>query len=162
MGHATRSGGGRSAAVKQWPSLDQVWGHVETTNDVSVDIRPFDGGVVVELSGPLDGAAGAVIGGRLRVLTSRYDAPQITVDCGRVAHVDADGLQHLVQIARMAESSGRMCLRDVPQTMQELMADLDAMSRFTMAPPEGQGYDPDRSVERAADVGRPWGEGGGV
>jgi hypothetical protein len=91
--------------------------------DFEVGIVPLDGEVVIDLRGDLDAAAGDVLNERVRPMTGRYDAEQMTFDCRRVAAITPAGIDALVRIGMIPRGLGRLRLWDPSGRIPAAFAD---------------------------------------
>jgi anti-anti-sigma factor len=88
-----------------------------------------DGGVTVALAGELDLEGAEALKG-FRVLASRYDADQLTLDCAALTFVDAAGLRVLLAALQAFERNASPRLVNVPRAVQRVLDVTGAAARF--------------------------------
>jgi anti-anti-sigma factor len=103
----------------------------------SIKTRHIDGGVVVALQGELDVVGADDLRQELRGLVHRYDADQVTFDCGELRFLDTSGVVALLHGIRAMDGGRPTLLHPRPLTVRTLQL-CDVLDRFELVIDESE------------------------
>lgn len=107
-----------------------------------IQLHHLDGGARVELRGEVDILAAGELHEAFRGLPFRYDADQVTIDCGRLEFIDMAAIGELVALSNRL-AGGRPALAEVPPFLASLLGVVGVLDRFVL-------HLEDADAERAA------------